>query len=372
MSDRPLTDVRIVELAGLGPAPHAAMILADLGADVLRVEPPGGQQWTLVDSATPDPTLRGKRRVVADLKSPAARDQVLELVSNADVLIEGFRPGVAERLGLGPSECRARNARLVYGRMTGWGQDGPLSKEAGHDINYIALTGALHAIGTDETPIPPLNLLGDFGGGSMLLVIGIVTALYERHRSGSGQVIDAAMVDGVSLLMQMIFWMRSHGMWSDRRSSNSLDGGKATYRTYRCADGGFVAVGCLEPQFYAALLAGLQLDPATLPPRESAGSTPVLSKAIADAFAQHPREHWVRVFAGTDACVTPVLSLDEVGSHPHIAERRTVVTVGAGLQAAPAPRFSRTRTDEVASVNPTRYELADVQAEWSGVVSRTP
>jgi len=360
---RPLTGIRVVELAGIGPAPHAGMILADMGADVVRVERPGASAGRA--GTVPDVTLRGKRMVEADLKDPAAREELLELIVSADVLIEGFRPGVTERLGLGPTECLARNERLVYGRITGWGQDGPLARAAGHDINYISLTGALHAVGPADTPVPPLNLVGDFGGGSMLLVVGILGALLERERSGAGQVVDAAMVDGASLLLQMTWWMQSAGTWEDRRAANRLDGGAPFYRTYRCADGGFVAVGCLEPQFYAVMLDGLGLDPAGLPGQDDVDRWDELAEALGGTFATRPRDDWADMFAGTDACVTPVLSLGEVHGHPQIAARRTVLRDGDRTQAAPAPRFSRTPVDQVGSPDPQLRDLAQIRAAWS-------
>jgi alpha-methylacyl-CoA racemase len=363
--NRPLTGVRVVELAGIGPAPHAGMLLADLGADVVRIERPGGEAPTLGPDRVPDLTLRGKRLAAVDLKDPVGRAELLELLGSADVLIEGFRPGVTERLGLGPEDCLARNPRLVYGRITGWGQEGPFASSAGHDINYISLTGALHAVGPADAPVPPLNLVGDFGGGSMLLVVGILGALLERERSGAGQVVDAAMVDGASLLLQMTWWMQSAGTWEDRRAANRLDGGAPFYRTYRCADGRFVAVGCIEPQFYAAMLDGLGLDPAGLPGQDEGERWDELAEALGTRFATRPRDHWADLFAGTDACVTPVLSLGEVPAHPQIAARRTVLRDGQVTQAAPAPRFSRTPAHPVGPLDLQVHELAAVRATWS-------
>ena len=284
----PLVGLRVVELAGIGPGPHAAMVLADLGADVVRIDRPSGA-LRLGDPELPDPTLRGRRRVTADLKDPAGREAVLRLVDHADVLIEGYRPGVAERLGVGPVDCHARNPRLVYGRMTGWGQDGPMARHAGHDINYISITGALHAIGrAGERPVPPLNLVGDFGGGSMLLLVGVLAALLEARSSGRGQVVDAAMVDGTSLLMQMTWAFRGQGHWADAREANLLDGGAPYYDTYTCADGRHVAVGPLEPRFYAQLLDGLGLDPATLPAQDDvaglAGAAVAVHRGVRAAY----------------------------------------------------------------------------------------
>jgi alpha-methylacyl-CoA racemase len=268
---------------------------------------------------------------------------VLALVERADVLVEGYRPGVAERLGVGPADCHARNPRLVYGRMTGWGQDGPWARRAGHDINYVSVTGALHAIGpADGRPVLPLNLVGDFGGGSMLLLVGVLAALWEAQRSGRGQVVDAAMVDGTSLLMQMTWALSGQGHWADARGANLLDGGTPFYDTYTCADGRHVAVGPLEPQFYAQFLALLGLDPAGLPAQDDRAGWPTLRARFAEVLATRTRDEWAAVFDGTDACVTPVLALGEVAAHPHLAARGTVVAPDGVPQAAPAPRFSRT------------------------------
>jgi alpha-methylacyl-CoA racemase len=360
----PLTGLKVVELAGIGPGPHAAMVLADLGAEVVRVDrPSGGLQ--LGAPGAPDPTLRGRRRVAADLKDPAGRETVLRLVERADVLLEGYRPGVTERLGVGPADCHARNPRLVYARMTGWGQDGPLSDRAGHDINYISLTGALHAIGrAGERPVPPLNLVGDFGGGSMLLVVGVLAALWEAQRSGRGQVVDAAMVDGASLLLQIVWGLRGQGLWSDRPEANVLDGHAPFYDTYTCADGRHVAVGALEPQFYAALLAGLGLDGEELPSQHDRAGWPALRARFTEVFASRGRDEWAEVFAATDACVTPVLAFGEVPAHPHLAARSTIVERDGVPQAAPAPRFSRTPTtvpDAPGDPEPVDQVLAD----WS-------
>jgi alpha-methylacyl-CoA racemase len=290
---------------------------------------------------------------------------VLALAERADVLVEGFRPGVAERLGIGPDECHARNPRLVYGRMTGWGQDGPMAPRAGHDINYIALTGVLHAIGrSGDRPVPPLNLVADMGGGSMLLLVGVLAALWEAQRSGRGQVVDAAMVDGASLLMQMIWAFHGQGRWADEREVNLLDGGTPYYDTYTCADGRHVAIGPLEPRFYAQLLDGLGLDPATLPDRYDRANRSALRARFVEAFAARTRDEWVAVFSGTDACVTPVLGLGEVAGHPHLAARGTVVTPDGVPQAAPAPRFSR--TPPTLPGPPAEPEnLDDVLADWA-------
>lgn len=359
----PLTGLKVVELAGIGPGPHGAMILADLGAQVVRVDRPGGLQ--LGDPALADPTLRGRRRVAADLKSPEGVETVLRLVERADVLVEGYRPGVTERLGVGPDACHARNPALVYARMTGWGQDGPMAQRAGHDINYISLTGALHAIGrAGERPVPPLNLVGDFGGGSMLLVVGVLAALWEAQRSGRGQVVDAAMVDGASVLSQMFWGFLAQGAWTDERDANVLDGHAPFYDTYTCADGRHVAVGPLEPQFYAAFLAGLGVDPVDLPAQYDRAGWPVLRARFTELFASRTRDEWAAVFDGTDACVTPVLAFGEVAAHPHLAARSTIVEADGVAQAAPAPRFSRTPAQ--LPDPPTEAEdVESVLADWA-------
>ena len=335
----PLTGLRVIELAGIGPGPHAAMILGDLGADVVRIDRPG--------AAGSDPMLRNRRFVIADLKSDEGRALVLKLVAKADVLIEGYRPGVTERMGLGPEDCAKVNERLIYGRMTGWGQTGPRSKQAGHDINYISLNGVLHAIGrVNERPVPPLNLVGDFGGGSMFLLLGILSALFERQTSGKGQVVDAAMIDGSSVLVQMMWGMRALGMWTDERGTNMLDTGAPYYDTYECADGRYVSVGAIESQFYAAMLAGLGLDPADLPAQNDRSRWPELRAKFTEVFASRDRDHWAKVFADSDACVTPVLAFGEVETEPHITERNTFYQTGGGLQPLPAPRFSRSSPDK--------------------------
>jgi alpha-methylacyl-CoA racemase len=335
----PLTGLRVIELAGIGPGPHAAMILGDLGADVVRIDRPG--------AAGSDPMLRNRRFVIADLKSDEGRALVLKLVAKADVLIEGYRPGVTERMGLGPEDCAKVNERLIYGRMTGWGQTGPRSKQAGHDINYISLNGVLHAIGrVNERPVPPLNLVGDFGGGSMFLLLGILSALFERQTSGKGQVVDAAMIDGSSVLVQMMWGMRALGLWTDERGTNMLDTGAPYYDTYECADGRYVSVGAIEPQFYAAMLAGLGLDPADLPAQNDRSRWPELRAKFTEVFASRDRDHWAKVFADSDACVTPILAFGEVETEPHITERNTFYQTAGGLQPLPAPRFSRSSPDE--------------------------
>lgn len=338
----PLKGLRVVELAGIGPGPHAAMILGDLGADVVRIErpKPGG----IGAAPSNDFLLRSRRSVTADLKSETDREKVLGLIAKADVLIEGFRPGVTERLGLGPEDCARVNERLIYARMTGWGQTGPRSQQSGHDMNYISLNGVLHAIGrVNEKPVPPLNLVGDFGGGSMFLLVGILSALYEREHSGKGQVIDAAMVDGSAVLAQMMFAFRHTGMWNDVRGTNMLDTGAPWYDVYECADGRHVAVGSIEPQFYAEMIAKLELDPATLPHQMDAARFPELKAILTETFLKHDRDHWARVFAGSDACVTPILSFAEIETEPHNVERGSFYKVGDSVFPMPAPRFSRTQ-----------------------------
>jgi alpha-methylacyl-CoA racemase len=353
----PLAGVRVIELGGIGPGPHAGMLLADLGADVVRVRRPTGV--AIASAAKPgeagrhqtrgltmpaeqrDLLHRGKRIVDLDVKTqPRA---LLELAAKADVLLDCFRPGTCERLGIGPDDCAAVNPRLIYARMTGWGQDGPLAPTAGHDINYLSRTGALSALGyADRPPMPPLNLVADFGGGSMLVVIGIAASLYERERSGKGQVIDAAMVDGVSLLAQMMWTMKSTGALRDRRESFLLDGGAPFYSCYETADGRYVAVGAIEPQFFAALLDGLGLSPDDVPAQHDRASYPQMREIFAKRFAGRTREEWAQTFTGTDACVTPVLTWNEAAVDEHLRARSTVITAHGADQAAPAPRFSRT------------------------------
>jgi len=356
----PLTGLRVVELAGIGPGPHAAMILGDLGADVVRIDRPSAGQ-----GAAKDAMLRNRRIVTANLKSDEGRELVLKLVAKADVLIEGYRPGVTERLGLGPQDCAKLNDRLIYARMTGWGQHGPRSQQAGHDINYISLNGILHSIGrVNERPVPPLNLVGDFGGGSMFLLVGILSALWERQRSGKGQVVDAAMVDGSSVLIQMMWAFRATGMWSDVRGTNMLDGGAPYYDTYECADGRYVAVGAIEPQFYAAMLSGLGLDAADLPAQNDLTRWPELRARLTETFAGQDRDHWTKVFADSDACVTPVLAFGEVETEPHITERNTFYEVNGGLQPMPAPRFSRTAPDQPRPPAAAETDIEAVLSDW--------
>ena len=343
----PLAGVRVVELAGIGPAPFAGMVLADLGADVVRVDrPTGGGVAGLGGGGgahRSEVLNRGRRSVAVDLKHPDGAEVVLRLAAGADALIEGLRPGVAERLGVGPDACRARNPRLVYGRMTGWGQDGPYAAEAGHDITYAAVAGALAHIGrAGQPPTPPLNLVADFGGGGMLLALGVVAGVLSARGTGAGQVVDAAMVDGVALLMAPFFAGFRSGFFSDERGTNLLDSGAPFYDSYACADGRWVAVGAIEPQFFAALVAGLGLHAADLGPQHDRAGWPEMRRRFAAAFATATRDEWVGRFAGRDACVAPVLTTEETFADPHLAARGTVVEVEGVPQPAPAPRFSAT------------------------------
>ena len=339
----PLAGVKIVELASIGPIPFCGMVLSDMGCDVVRVD-------KLADAALADPSRapgavldRGRRSIALDLKSAEGREIVLRLVDGADVLIEGYRPGVAERLGVGPAECHARNPRLIYGRMTGWGREGPLADRAGHDIDYIALAGALSAFGrAGGPPTPPINVLGDFGGGGLLLAYGVACALVEASRSGRGQVVDAAMVDGTAMLLAPFYAARQIGFWSDDRGTNMLDTGAPFYDTYECSDGGYVAVGAIEPQFYAELLATLELDSGALPDRDDRTQWDALRAVFAKLFRTHTRDEWAEVFAGKDACVAPILTLAEAPEHPHNVARRTFLEVDGVRHPAPAPRFDRT------------------------------
>lgn len=336
----PLEGMTVIEIASLGPGPFCAMVLADLGARVIRVDRKvsGGQLPIAID-----PLHRGRESLTLDLKCPGSAEVVLRLIERADVLLEGFRPGVAERLGIGPDACLARNPRLVYGRVTGWGQEGPLAARAGHDIDYIALAGALHPIGrAGGPPVPPLNLVADFGGGGMLAALGVLAALWERQRSGLGQVVDAAMVDGSALLTAMFHGMRAAGLWTDDRGTNLLDSGAPFYDCYETADGRFVAVGALEPQFYAALCVGLGIDAGSLPAQYDPAGWPVLRERFASTFRSRTRDEWEEVFGRMDACVAPVLTMEEATHHPHNQTRGTFVDVGGIVQPGPAPRFGRT------------------------------
>jgi crotonobetainyl-CoA:carnitine CoA-transferase CaiB-like acyl-CoA transferase len=341
----PLTGLRVLEIASLAPAPFGCMMLADLGADVARIDRLSTTDSSEAMTPAVDPLGRGRRSVPLDLKADEGRTAVLRLVEGADVFVEGFRPGVAERLGVGPGVCLDINPRLVYARMTGWGQSGPMALRAGHDINYIAASGALDPIGRPgEPPTVPLNLVGDFGGGGMLLTAGVLAALYERNQSGLGQVIDVAMVDGSALLTASLHGMIASGNWSPERGANLLDGGAPFYDTYETADGRHVSVGAIERKFYAQLINGLGLVPSELPDQFDRSGWPELRQRIARAFKEHDRDHWGAVFAEIDACVFPVLSPSEAAHHAHATERGSFVTVDDVTQPAPAPRFSRTPT----------------------------
>jgi len=369
----PLNGIKIIELAGIGPAPFTCMMLADAGAQVLRLEraPAGaveqGQEFAASGAGSYwDLLNRSRPSVGINLKHPDAVELVLRLVEQADGFVEGFRPGVAERLGLGPEDCSARNRRLVYGRMTGWGQDGPMADMAGHDIDYIAIGGALWSLGrADSAPVPPLNLVGDFGGGGMLLAFGMVAALLEAARSGEGQVVDAAMVDGAASLMTMIHAFHRHGLWNDERGANMLDTGAPFYEVYETADGQWMAVGGIEAQFYAELIRGLGLegDP-SLPAQMARDDWPAVKARFAEVFKTKTRDEWSAVFDGTDACVVPVLSPWEAPEHPHNVARSTFVEVEGAVQPAPAPRFSRTPSAISSPPSPPGADTVSGLVEW--------
>ncbi|MEW2397346.1 CaiB/BaiF CoA-transferase family protein [Streptomyces sp. NPDC046862] len=358
----PLAGVRVVELAGIGPGPFAAMLLADLGADVVRVDRPGGTG--LAVDPEYDVTNRNKRSVIVDLKGEGGPALVLDLVDRADILIEGYRPGVAERLGVGPETCHARNPRLVYGRMTGWGQQGPLAHRAGHDIAYIAPTGTLGMIGSpDEPPAIPANLVGDYAGGSLYLVVGVLAALHHARATGTGQVVDAAIVDGTAHLATMIHGMLAAGRWQDRRAANLLDGGCPFYGTYETADGQYMAVGALEQQFYEEFVDLLGIREQA-PARKDVARWGELRETVAARFKSRTREEWTAVFEGSDACVAPVLSLREAPHHPHLAARGTFTDFGGITQPAPAPRFSRTHTSVRSGPAQPGADTAAVARDW--------
>jgi alpha-methylacyl-CoA racemase len=360
----PLAGLRVVELASIGPGPMCAMLLADLGADVVRVDRLEPSGLGVPTAPRFDVNARSRRSVALDLKSPAGRDAVLRLVDRADVLIEGFRPGVAERLGLGPDDCAARNPGLVYGRMTGFGQQGPLAPAAGHDLNYIALTGALHAIGpAGGKPVPPLNLVGDYGGGALYLAFGLLAALFERQRSGRGQVVDAAMVDGAASLMSIFHGLQAAGTWGEPRGQNLLDGGAPFYDTYETADGGHLAVGALEPKFFAEFARRLGLDERFVKRQYDRRLWPEMREAIAAVLRTKTRDAWCAELEGSDACVAPVLSMAEAPRHPHAQARGSYVTLDGVVQPAPAPRFSRTPAAEPRSAPEVGAHTAAVLTE---------
>jgi alpha-methylacyl-CoA racemase len=363
----PLAGYRIIEIAGIGPGPFAAMLLADLGAEVVRVERAAAVRGPAPDAPHFDVLLRGRRNLAIDLKHPDGVATLLDLVASADALIEGFRPGVMERLGVGPDECLGRNPRLVFGRMTGWGQDGPYAQAAGHDINYISLAGALAHFGRNgEAPVPPLNMVGDFGGGGMFLALGVVAALLEAAKSGAGQVVDAAMVDGTAVLMSMFWAMSSIGMFDERaRGTNLLDTGAHFYDVYRCADGEYVSVGSIEPQFYAELmrLTGLDADDQFAGQMDRA-RWPALKERLGEVFATKTRAQWCELMEHTDVCFAPVLTMSEAAAHPHNVARSTFVDVGGAVQPAPAPRFSRTATTIERPPAHAGQHSREILADW--------
>jgi len=357
----PLEGLKVIEMAGLGPAPFCAMMLADMGAEVVRIERPGaagtGRRFDIL--------ARGRRVLALDLKKPAAVDAVLRLVDRADVLIEGFRPGVMERLGLGPDICLARRPTLVYGRMTGWGQTGPLAQAAGHDINYIAISGALHAIGKpDEPPVVPLNYIGDFGGGAMMLAFGILCALHHARDSGRGQVVDTAMTDGAALLSAMMYGMKAAGEWSNRRGENMLDGGAHFYGTYACADGKHIAIGSLEPQFYALLLERTGISDPAFSAQHNRQDWPLLKQRLAQVFMTRTRDEWCALMEGSDVCFAPVLDWDEAPRHAHNVARQAFVTVDGVVQPAPAPRFSETPAGMPRPASPGQEDRNGIFSDW--------
>jgi len=362
----PLAGIKVVELAGIGPGPMCAMLLADMGATVLRIDRPGGSDLGLQRPRRYDLLLRGRYSVEIDLKSPEGKALALRLVERADALIEGFRPGVTERLGLGPDDCLARNPRLVYGRVTGWGQDGPLAQAAGHDINYISLAGALHAFGRrDQPPTPPLNLLGDFAGGSLYLAFGLVCGLLETRNSGQGQVVDAAMIDGAASLMTAAVGAVAAGLSTHERGTNHLDTGAHFYNVYQCGDGKWISIAPIENKFYAELLRRLDFDPQELPPQMDRERWPEAQEKFALLFKTRTREEWCTILEGTDACFAPVLTTDEAPRHPHNAARRTYVEADGIVQPAPAPRFSRTVPDLPIPPQPTDPKQAEAAlAAW--------
>ena len=333
----PLKGIKVVEFAGIGPGPFAAMLLSDLGADVIRIDRKGGRAPMKTEIY-----LRGRKTVALDMKNPQAVEAALQLIEKADALIEGFRPGVMERLGVGPDVCLTRNPKLVYGRMTGWGQTGPLANAAGHDINYIALTGALHAIGGKDKPVPPLNLVGDFGGGALYLALGVACGIIEARASGKGQVVDAAMTDGAASLMTMFYGMIASGIWQDSRASNLLDGGAHFYDTYETKDGKHVAIGSIEPQFYKELLEKTGIADPAFAAQMDRGAWPALKEKLAAAIATKTRDEWDAIMLGSDVCYAPVLNLEEAPKNAHNAARQTFIEIGGVVQPAPAPRFSRT------------------------------
>lgn len=356
----PLKGIKVIELAGIGPGPFCAMMLADMGADVLRIDRPGSTRTSPFDVLN-----RGRLTINLDLKSELGVKTVLRLAERADALMEGFRPGVMERLGLSPDVCFARNKRLVYGRMTGWGQTGPLSGAAGHDINYIALSGALHSIGRPgEVPVPPLNLVGDFGGGGMLLAFGIVCGILEARSSGKGQVVDAAMTEGSSLLMAIIYGLKARGEWKNEKGTNLLDGGAHFYDAYECADGKWISIGAIEPQFYSLLIEKTGVDLSQSREQMDKGQWPALKDAFSTLFKSKTRQEWVELLEGTDVCFAPVLDMDEAPQHAHNVARKTFVEVDGVIQPAPAPKFSRTKPEIQTQDGEGRPKIDETLLEW--------
>lgn len=357
----PLQGIKVIEIAGIGPGPFCAMMLSDLGAEVIRVD----RRTALGTGSKFNVLNRGRKSLAVDLKNPGGVEIVLRLVEKADALIEGFRPGVTERLGFGPDVCLERNPKLVYGRMTGWGQEGPMAQAAGHDINYISLSGVLHSIGRKgERPVPPLNLIGDFGGGGMLLALGVTSALLETQKSGKGQVIDAAMIDGSAALMASVYGLRAMGIWGEDRETNMLDGGAHFYDAYECADGKWISIGSIEPQFYALLLEKCEITDPDFQKQMDRDGWPQLNAKIADIFKSKSRDEWCDLMEGTDVCFSPVLSLDEAPEHPHNKSRDTFINIDDVVQPAPAPRFSRTPTGRPAPPPKAGEHTDQVLAAW--------
>ena len=358
----PLQGLKVVEIAGIGPGPFCAMLLADMGADVVRVDRAG--RFSVMNDKF-DFLNRGKRSVSVDLKKPEGVEAVLKLVEKADIILEGFRPGVMERLGLGPEVCLARNPKLAYGRMTGFGQEGPMAKAAGHDINYIAMSGALHMIGhKGGRPVPPINLVGDFGGGSMFLAFGLLAAVIEARTSGKGQVVDATMIDGAALLTTMMYGMKAQGLWQDERGVNLLDTGAHFYDTYETKDGKYVSIGSIEPQFYAELMRLAELDPADFGAQMDASSWPVMKEKLAAVIKAKTRAEWDALMEGTDVCYAPVLSMEEAPKHPHNVARGVFFEQDGYVQPAPAPRFSRTKPDTPAVPPMPGQDTDQALADW--------
>ena len=351
----PLSSLKIIEMVGLGPCPLAGQLFADMGAEVIVIDRRSG-----VD-VSKEVNRRGKKSIALNLKDPEGIKIALKLISDADILLEGFRPGVMERLGLGPAECLSKNEGLVYGRMTGWGQDGPLSHSAGHDLNYLAITGALHAMGKEgEPPVPPLNLVADYGGGSMFLIMGVLSAIIERSASGKGQIVDAAMIDGVPAMMGMIHSMLSQGLWVNQREDNFVDGGAPYYRCYSCSDGKFLSVGCIEPQFFAEFLRLAGLDDSLGHQQNEKSAWPAMHELFERTLVQKSRDEWATIFEGSDACVAPVLDFDEAANYPHNIARKAFVRQKDVTQTSPAPRFSRSKTPLPQAATITGNDASDI------------